>query len=98
MKYITASGTKIANKGEKSNTMMTNENDIVGTTWQTVDVNRPLPSVRQICQQGRRVIFGAHGGVMQNVSTGHETHSAIENDTYVLDLWIPPGEGFVGQG
>jgi hypothetical protein len=27
-----------------------------------VDITRPLSSVRQICLQGNRVLFGAHGG------------------------------------
>ena len=98
MKYMTASGTTIANEGEKRITMMTNGNAVVSATWRTVEVNRPLSSVRQICLQGNRVTFGALGGVIHNIETGRETRFGIENSAYVLDLWIPPAGDFQRHG
>ena len=45
--------------------MVTVTSEFVQTNWQTVDVTRPLSSVRQICMQG--VLFGAQGGVIYNI-------------------------------
>ena len=96
--YTAAGGKKIPNEGEKHLQMVTNANEVVQTNWQTVDITRPLSSVRQICMQGNRVIFGAHGGVIYNIETGHETPFGIEDNVYVLDLWLPPAQGFARQG
>ena len=87
--YTSAGGAKISNDGEKQMTMMTATGDVVDTTWQTVDIARPLSSVRQICQQGNRVIFGAGGGVIYHVATQRETPFRMEGGVYVLDLWVP---------
>ena len=70
--YTTAGGKNIANQGEKDITMVTGANEVVQTNWQTVDVTRPLSSVRQMCLQGNRVIFGAQDGVIYNIESGHE--------------------------
>ena len=47
--YTGAGGKKTANQGEKDITRVTGTNEIVQTNWQTVDITRPLSSVRQIC-------------------------------------------------
>ena len=93
--YTAAGGKRIANEGEKHLAMVTNDGAEVATTWQTVDINRPLSSVRQICLQGNRVVFGATGGVILNLETGHETPFGVEDNVYVLDLWLKP---FARQG
>ena len=79
-------------------TMVTGTSEFVQTNWQTVDVTRPLSRVRQICMQG--VLFGAQGGVIYNIESGHETPSGVEDDVYVLELWLPPSltRGFGRQG
>ena len=70
--------------------MMTASGDVLGTRWQTVDITRPLSSVRQICAQGNRVVFGAGGGVICHLESGMETPFRLEDNVYVLDLWLPP--------
>ena len=70
--------------------MVTGANDVVQTHWQTLDIPRPLSSVRQICLHGNRVLFGAQGGVIYNIESGQETPFGIEDIVYVLDLWLPP--------
>ena len=80
--YTAAGGKKMTNEGEKDVTMVAGTTEIVQTSWQTVDIIRPLSSVRQICLQGNKVLFGAQGG--------EETPFGIEDNVYVLDLWLPP--------
>lgn len=88
--YTAAGGKKLPNRGEKDICMITPYGQPVMTNWQTVDITRPLSSVRQICLQGNRVVFGAQGGVIQHLESGQETHFGIEDNVYVLDLWLPP--------
>ena len=35
------------------------------------------------------MLFGAQGGVIYNIESGHETPFGIEDNVYVLDLWLP---------
>ena len=88
--YTAAGGKKIANEGEKDITMVTGSNKVVQTNWRTVDITRPLSSVRQIFMQGNRVLFRAQGGVIYNIESGEETPFGIEDNIKVLDLWLPP--------
>ena len=53
-------GKALTNDGEKQLLMVTNEGTTLGTCWQTVEVARPLLSVRQIAQQGNRVTFWSY--------------------------------------
>ena len=94
-----AGGKKIANQGEKDITMVTGANEVVQTSWQTVDI-RPNSSVTQILLQGNRVLFGAQGGVIYNSESGQETPFCIEDNVYALDLWLSPSleRGFGRQG
>ena len=78
--------------------MMTEEGTMLGTCWQTVEVARPLLSVRQIAQQGNRVTFGAIGGEIKNLRTGKVVPFGMEGNVYVLDLWMAPEPGFTRRG
>ena len=83
------------NEGEKELMMMTEEGPMLATRWQTVDVARPLLSVRQIAQRA----FGARGGEILNFKTRKVVPFGMEGNVYVLDLWIPPQTaGFTRPG
>ena len=54
-------------------------------------------SVHQICQKGNVVVFGEQGGYIQSLSDGSRTPFGVEDNVYVLELYLPPGgntEGF----
>ena len=91
-------GRPLTNDGEKELLMVTDEGVTLGTCWQTVEVSRPLLSVRQITQQGNRVIFGAYGGEIQNLRTGKCLPFGLEGGVYAMDLWIKPESGFPRPG
>lgn len=97
-KHTAAGGKRVANEGEKNIQMVTSADEVVQTNWQTVDITRPLSSVRQICLQGNRVLFGAQGGIIYNIETGKETPFGLDNDVYVLELRLPPAQGFPRLG
>ena len=96
--YNAAGGSKLTNDGEKRLHMMTNDHQMLATCWQTVGVTRPLLSVRQICQRGNRVAFGARGGEIYNLQTGKTISFGMEGNVYVLDLWVAPEATFARPG
>ena len=55
--YMTADGTKLPNKGQKSFTAVTSEGRSIGVTYQMADVSRPLNSVGRICDHDNAVGF-----------------------------------------
>ena len=82
----------MSNEAEKDVMMMTEDGKMLATCGQTVDVARPLLSVRQIAQQGNRVTFGDRGGKRRNLKTGKVVPFGMEGNVYVLDLWrVLPG-------
>ena len=74
----------------------------INTTWQVVDVSRPLMSVHQICEHGNIVVFGEKGGYIMSLEDGSQTHFGVEDNVYVLELYLPPNpadhEDFRRQG
>ena len=44
----------------------------------------------EICQRGNLVVFGEHGGYVLNLSDGSKTAFGVEDNVYVLDLYMPP--------
>ena len=94
-------GKPLQNEGEKVIPAYTNQGQSVTTTWQVVEVNRPLMSVHQICAHGNVVVFGAEGGYILNLSDGTQTPFGVKDNVYVLDLYLPPtsenAEGFRRQ-
>ena len=78
------------------------EHENISTMWQIVEVNRPLMSVHQICQKGNICVFAEHGGYVMNLNDGATTHFGVEDNVYVMELFLPPSksgaEGFPRQG
>ena len=95
-------GKSLVNEGEKTVSALTREGKGVSTTWQVVDVSRPLMSVHQICERGNIVVFGEKGGYIMSLEDGSQIHFGVEDNVYVLELYLPPNpadhEGFRRQG
>ena len=77
---------------------LTSQGKVVTTTWQVVEVNRPLMSVHQICECGNVVVFGESGGYILSSADGTTTHFGVEDNVYVLDLYLPPSGSANAQG
>ena len=69
---------------------ITREGREITTQWQVVEVNRPLMSVHQICERGNVVVFGEQGGYIMNLADRSLTHFGVEDNVYVLELYLPP--------
>ena len=95
-------GKPLQNEGQKVVQALTTEGQQISTTWQVVDVSRPLMSVHQICQHNNIVVFGVDGGYVLNLETGSQSHFGVEENVYVMDLFLPPSPvapaGFRRQG
>ena len=64
----------------------------MNATFQIADVTRPLLSVSKICELGNLISFGANGGVIMNVESGHKTYFGRSNIIYVMELWVHKSE------
>jgi hypothetical protein len=95
--YMSASGAKLPNQGEKQFSMMTSEGNWAEATFQVADVTRPLCSVTKVCDKGNRVVFEANGGYIENLATGVCTSFARQNNVYVMDMFVEEPSGFAGQ-
>ena len=95
--YMSASGAKLPNQGEKKFSMMTPEGNWAEATFQVADVTRPLCSVTKICDKGNRVVFEGNGGYIENLETGVCTTFGRQNNVYVMEMWAETS-GFSRQG
>ena len=94
--YQSASGTKIANEGEKRLQVVTEDGIEAEATYQVADVTRPLSAVSKICDKGNIVVFTQEGGFIQN-SMGNRTVFRRENNVYMMDLYIKAPKDFHRQ-
>ena len=48
------------------------------------------------------MVFGEHGGYVMNINDGATTHFGLEDNVFVMELFLPPAgtgaEGFPRQG
>ena len=90
----------LVNEGEKVLQAFTDQGQRVSTRWQVVNVSKPLMSVHQICKNGNIVVFGEEGGYIMNLTDGVQTPFGVEDNVYVLNLYLPPSqqEGFGRPG
>jgi hypothetical protein len=95
--YLSASGTKLENKGEKQFDMVTAEGNWGQATFQVAEVTRPLCSVTKICDRGNKVVFEKDGGYIYNYATGVQTRFGRQNNVYVMEMYVEEPSGFAGQ-
>jgi hypothetical protein len=86
--YLSASGDKLPNLGEKKFDMMTAEGHWAQATFQVAEVTRPLCSVSKMCDKGNRVVFEMSGGYVENLATGVRTSFSRENNVYVMEMHV----------
>ena len=97
--YLSASGDKLPNMGEKQFDMMPPEGSWAQATFQMAEVTRPLCSVSKICDKGNRVVFELGGGYVENIQTGTGTSFLRQNNVYVMEMYVQdPSSAAAGQG
>ena len=89
LEYTVANGGKVVNKGEKEVPMITAEGEKASMTFQMADINKPLASVRRMCEAGNRVVFDEEGSFIENKKTGRKTNIQKERGVYVLTVKVP---------
>ena len=89
LEYTVANGGKVVNKGEKEVPMITEEGEKASMTFQMADINKPLASVRRMCEAGNRVVFDEEGSYIENKKTGRKTGMQKERGVYVLTVKVP---------
>ena len=85
--YVSASGDRLPNLGEKKLRVTTVEGHKALATYQLADVTRPLCSISKVCDRGNTVTFTAEGGFITSQS-GEKTQFRRQNNVYVLDMYM----------
>ena len=88
--YASASGGRIANKGQQKLPVWLDNGEQTVATFQVAEVTRPLFSVARLCERGNRVLFGRNGGVIKSLETGRETKFYRQDGVYLFEMWVPP--------
>ena len=92
--YLSASGDRLPNLGQKRLQVVTDEGKETTTTYQIADVTRPLCAVSKACDSGNVVVFTKEGGFVQSPN-GERTKFRRDQNVYLLDTWIrEPASGF----
>ena len=61
--YVSASGDRLPNMGEKKLEVTTSDGQAASATYQVADVTRTLCALSRICDKGNTVTFQAEGRV-----------------------------------
>ena len=85
--YVSASGDRLPNLGEKRLQVTTEEGNKALATYQVADVTRPLCSISKVCDRGNTVTFTASGGYISG-KNGERTSFRRQNNVYVLDMYL----------
>ena len=91
MNYISATGDPIPNLGEQRLPLITREGSTRSMTLQAAPVDRPLGSVKRLCQAGHKVVFHGDGSYVFNKTTKEANWLREENGNFMLDMWVVPG-------
>ena len=86
--YVSASGNRLSNMGEKVLEIQTNEGKDTTVLYQIAEVGRPLTSVSATCDRGNWVVYTSQGGFIINCQTGERTSFERSGGIYELDLWM----------
>ena len=90
MFHTSANDGKLYNLGETHVLIAFDNGARTLATFQVEDVSRPLMSVSKVCEMGNRVVFGANGGYIMNLTTGAATQFVNKEGMYVFMMWVPP--------
>ena len=90
LNYASATGDPIPNLGEQKLPLLTNEGSLRAMTFQAAPVDRPLGSVKRMCNSGHTVVFDDEGSYVLNKLTGEINWMREDNGNYVMDLWVMP--------
>ena len=88
VRYVTANGETMANRGEKDVKVMTHEGHRCLLKMQVTDVKKPLMSVARICDAGHRVVFTKDGGSIEHEVTGQTTKFDRIDNVYRLQVGL----------
>ena len=74
--------------GEKDVQSLTTKGTRFDVNFQIAQVDRPLLSVSKLTKAGHMVKFDKTGGYIVNAVTGGRTNFPMQNDIYIMDMWV----------
>ena len=97
VRYVTANGGTMSNRGEKHIHVLITEGHKCMLNMQVTDVKKPLMSVARICDAGHEVVFQSGGGYIKHTESGQITKFNRVDNVYRLKVSVAQ-PGFSGQG
>ena len=97
VRYVTANGGTMSNRGDKHIHVLTTEGHKCVLNMQVTDVKKPLMSVARICDAGHEVVFQSGGGYIKHTGSGQITKFNRVDNVYRLKVSVAQ-PGFSGQG
>ena len=97
VRYVSASGAILDNKGEKHVQIQTSGGHKRTMNMQIADVHRVLLSVSKICDAGNQVVFTRTGGKIINDETGEVDYFTRKDGVYRMKLKVI-GDGTTTPG
>ena len=91
--YLSASGERLPNLGQKTLDVVTEDGMAATTKFQIADVTRPLCAVSKICDQDNVVVFTRDGGFVEG-PTGMRMPFRRERNVYLMDTYALEPAGF----
>ena len=98
VEYEVAPGEKIANEGERTLQIMTEECLPITMKMQVCGVSKALLSVSKLCKAGHKVVFDDDWSYIEHKQTGQRTSIMPEGGVYTLDVWVRTGKAASFQG
>ena len=100
IEYEIANGESLENLGERRCVLKTSvdqpDNMAMMMSFQVVDVSKALLSVAKVCEQGHAVLFEkTRGAILVAGDPKNRIEFRKVGNTFELDVWVKPGEGFV---
>ena len=96
--YVSASGGRLANLGERKVNLLAENGTWASIVFQVVGINKPLLSVSKLISDGWRVVFDEEESFMIHKTTQQYIKIKRERGVFVIDAYVnKPSQVFTRQ-
>ena len=95
--YISASGGRLPNLGQRKVDFWTQEGTFASLIFQVAGINKPLLSVSKLIDDGWRVVFDLEECYLLHKETRKLIKMKRERGVFVIDAFVEPEPGFTRQ-
>ena len=90
--YVSASGTRMPNKGQQVIKFLTHGGTWASWTFQLAAINKPLVSVSKLIDDGWRVVFDDEASYLIHKKTKRTIQLQRERGVFTIDAFVDPAD------